>query len=65
MTQSKDIEKKHKVVVAKQISQYKTLEESISEKLGTKTKIKNGKIEISFTNDNDLNRILEILNITV
>ena len=65
LTQSKDIEKKHKVVVAKQISQYKTLEESISEKLGTKTKIKNGKIEISFTNDNDLNRILEILNITV
>ena len=34
-----------------------------SEKLGTKVKINNKKILISFTNNNDLNRILEILDV--
>lgn len=33
------------------------------EKLDTKVKIKDKKIEISFNNEADLNRILEILNI--
>lgn len=42
---------------------YKYVEESVSEKLGTKVKIKSNKIEISFTNSNDLNRILEIMNL--
>lgn len=44
-------------------STYKYVEESVSEKLGTKVKIKSNKIEISFTNSNDLNRILEIMNL--
>jgi hypothetical protein len=34
------------------------------EKLGTKVKITSNKINISFNNVNDLNRILEILNIS-
>ena len=34
------------------------------EKLGTKVKIKSNKISISFSNENDLNRILELLNIS-
>ena len=42
---------------------YKYMEENISEKLGTKVKIKTNKIEISFTNSNDLNRLLEIMNL--
>lgn len=42
-------------------SEYKIVEESLTEKFGSKTKIKNNKIEISFVNDNDLNRILEII----
>ena len=42
-------------------SEYKELEEHLKEKLGTKIKIKNNKLEISFTNVNDLNRILEII----
>ncbi len=42
---------------------YKYVEETISEKLGTKVKIKSNKIEISFTNSNDLNRLLEIMNL--
>ena len=44
-------------------SMYSYLEEIISEKLGTKVKINNNKIQISFTNSNDLNRLLEIMNL--
>lgn len=44
-------------------NEYSYLEESLSEKLGTKVKLKSNKIEISFTNSNDLNRLLEIMNL--
>lgn len=44
-------------------SEYQYLENELSDKLGTKIKIKNNKIEISFVNNNDLNRILEIMNL--
>ena len=44
-------------------SEYSYLQEEISEKLGTKVVIKKNKIEISFVNGNDLNRLLEIMNI--
>ena len=43
---------------------FKYVEELLREKLDTKVKIKDKKIEISFTNIADLNRILEILNIS-
>lgn len=42
---------------------YSYLEDTLNEKLGTKVKIKNNKMEISFTNENDLNRLLEIMNL--
>lgn len=42
---------------------YKYIEDSLNEKLGTKVKLKNNKIEISFTNTNDLNRLLEIMHL--
>ncbi len=42
---------------------YKYVEELFREKLDTKVKIKDKKIEITFTNVADLNRILEVLNI--
>ncbi len=42
---------------------FKYVEELLREKLDTKVKIKDKKIEISFTNVADLNRILEVLNI--
>ena len=61
-SQNPTVEKKHKLKTkVKKESEYKYIEESISEKLGTKVKINNKKILISFTNKNDLNRILEIL----
>ena len=44
-------------------SDYKYVEDLLREKLDTKIKIKDKKIEISFNNVADLNRILEILNI--
>lgn len=42
-------------------NEYKVIEEELSEKLGTKVKIKNNKMELYFVNSNDLNRILEII----
>ena len=44
-------------------NEYIYIEENLNEKLGTKVKIKNNKIEISFSNINDLNRLLEIMNL--
>ena len=41
----------------------KYVEELLSEKLDSKVKVSDHKIEISYTNTADLNRILEILNI--
>ena len=63
-SQNPTVEKKHKLKTkVKKESEYKYIEESISEKLGTKVKINNKKILISFTNNNDLNRIREILDV--
>ena len=50
---------------SKEKSKYYYLQEEIGEKLGTKVTIKNNKIEIKFTNDNDLGRLLELMNIEV
>lgn len=44
-------------------NEYKYVEDLLREKLDTKVKIKDKKIEISFNNVADLNRILEILDI--
>lgn len=45
--------------------EYYYLENELSEKLGTKVKIHKNKIEISFVNENDLNRLLEYMNLNV
>ena len=46
-----------------QISEFKYVEDLLREKLDTKVKIKDKKIQISFTNVADLNRILEVLDV--
>lgn len=46
-------------------NEYTYLQNELSDKLGTKVIIKKNKIEISFVNGNDLNRILDFLNIEV
>ena len=63
LSQSEEIVKKHKITKQKPTNEYSYVEEMLNEKLGTKVKVKSNKIEISFANINDLNRILEILDI--
>ena len=46
-------------------NEYEYIQNELSDKLGTKVVIKKNKIEISFVNGNDLNRLLEIMNLEV
>lgn len=46
-------------------NEYKYMENFLKEKLGTNVKINNNKILIKFSNVQDLNRILEIMNIDI
>ena len=56
--------KAHKQVKTKDTSNdYKYLQDELCERLGAKVRIKSNKIEISFVNGNDLNRLLEIMHI--
>ncbi len=60
-------ERKNKVMRKPALSNptYLIYEEYLSDKIGSKIKIKNNKIEISFDNDKDLERILEVLGISL
>ena len=62
VSKDESIQKNHKLK-KKVTSEYSYVENIMCDKLGTKVKISNNKINISFSNVNDLNRILEILNI--
>lgn len=64
LTQNPEFERKNKIERKKEVSnEYKYVEDLMREKLDTKVKINDKKIEISFVNNADLNRILEILDI--
>jgi len=66
LTQSPEVKKANpQVKKTIQNTEYLYLQEELSEKLGTKVVIKKNKIEISFVNNNDLNRLLEYMNIEV
>lgn len=56
----KRVEQKRKT---ESTNEYKYVEDILRDKLDTKVKIKDNKIEICFNNVNDLNRILEILDV--
>ncbi len=58
-----DYKKKNIVTKQQRNNEFKYVEENLCDKYGTKVKIKKNKIEISFVNNNDLNRILEIMGI--
>lgn len=66
-TEEITIEEERKNKIKKPIKEvnkdYKYVEDLLREKLDTKVKVKDKKIEINFTNVADLNRILEILNV--
>ena len=63
--QTEDTAKKVKIARTNKSvnNDFRYVEELLREKLDTKVKIKDKKIEISFTNVADLNRILEVLNV--
>ena len=58
-----DIPKVQKVkrVLNEEKTEYKYIEDNLCEKLGTKVRVYKNKMEIKYSNINDLNRILEIL----
>lgn len=64
LTSASDVEKKIKIVrKTSSNSEYKYVESMLRDKLDTKVKIKEHKIEISFNNVADLNRILDVLDV--
>ena len=63
LTSSNKEYKRKNEVSRKTSNEYKYLEDILSEKLGTKVKVKDKELIISHTNDKDLNRILEIMNL--
>ena len=64
LARSESVEKTHKVNRKSYDNEYSYLEDELSDKLGTRVKIKKNRIEITFTNNSDLNRILEIINLS-
>lgn len=60
---SSEEKKKKPITKRENNNEYKYVEEMLREKLDTKVRVKDLKIEITFTNTADLNRILEVLNI--
>ncbi len=61
---SQNLERKVKITRnTSKPNEFKYVEDLLRDKLDTKVKIKEKKIEISFTNTADLNRILEVLNV--
>lgn len=62
ITQEEAIPKKMKQYQKEKNPEIHRVERELSEFLGTKVKISNKKLEIKYENQNDLNRILEIIN---
>ena len=60
-----ELPKVNKIVRKENVRHYSLFETIMREKIGTKVKISNKKIEIPFDSEKDLERILEILNIEV
>ena len=65
LSKGTDVKKKNPINRDKKDNKYHYIEKELSEVLGTKVKISNKKMEISFENVNDLSRILEIMNIKI
>ena len=63
LTGDNQVKKTVKIERKTKSNEYNYVEEMLRDKLDTKVRIKDKKIEISFNNVNDLNRILEVLNI--
>ena len=60
-----EIKKKNPITKVNVDTKYSYLEKELSEYFGSKVVISNKKINIKFSNDDDLNRILEIMNVNL
>ena len=60
--QKKEFKKKVVQHTKEKTNEYINLERELADYLGTKVNIKKNKVEISYENESDLNRILEIIN---
>lgn len=65
MSKSVETKKKNPINRVSKSNEYGYIERELSEFFGTKVKIGNRKIEISFDNSSDLDRILELINIDI
>ena len=65
LTSNEEVKKSTPIVRTKKDNEYKDVEHMLKEKLGTRVKISNNKVTINFTNVQDLNRILEIMNFDI
>ena len=61
----KDIPKRKEIKRVEKNPMYQMYENIISDKIGNKVRIKKNKMEISFDSTKDLERIMEILNISI
>ncbi len=64
ISNNEEFTRKHQITKKQKNLEYEELERDLSEYLGTKVTIQNKKVQISYVNDNDLNRILDIINFT-
>ena len=65
MTSTPEVKKKLPVRRVEKNTNYSYIESELKDTLGTKVKISDKKIEIYFENNNDLDRILEIMNVKI
>ena len=65
LSKDKDLKRLFPVNRVEKNNEYKEVEKMLKEKLGTKVKISNNKLTISFSTVQDLNRILEIMNFDI
>ena len=65
LSKDKELKRLFPVNRVEKNNEYKSVEKMLKEKLGTKVKISNNKLTISFSTVQDLNRILEIMNFDI
>ena len=63
MVKMDEVRKKNPINRIHKDNEYKYVEKELREFFGTKVRVKDKKIEISFENANDLDRILEIIDV--
>jgi len=63
LSKSSEVKKKNPINRVNTFKEYDYVEKKLKEVFGTKVKVANKKIEINFSNNNDLDRILDIMNI--